>query len=103
MSTKPINALFNGFIGRRMADIELMRNEPVEAPRSVFAGLLQQGVGTRFGQEHGLQHVRNLREFKAQIPVRTYDAFKPWIEASRAGKSDVIWPGKMRKDEIVLT
>lgn len=95
MSTKPINSLFNWFIRRRMADIEATRRAPVEAQRQAFSMLLQQGKRTRFGVEHGLQDVRNFREFKSRVPVRTYDEFKPWIEAARAGESDVIWPGKI--------
>lgn len=96
MSKKPINSLFNWFIRRRMADIELTREAPVEAQRAVFAQLLERGRQTRFGQEHGLGEVRNVREFKRRVPVRTYDEFKPWIEAARGGEENVVWPGKVQ-------
>lgn len=95
MTRNSINSLFNWFIRRRMADIELTRSSPVDAQRAVFAQLLHNGAKTRFGEEHGFQDIRNLREFKARVPVRTYDEFKPWIEAARSGESDVIWPGRI--------
>lgn len=79
-----------------MADIELARRESVAAQQAVFAGLLHHAKDTQFGREHGLKEVNNLREFKRRVPVRTYDEFKPWIDAARAGEMDVIWPGKIQ-------
>ncbi len=89
----PFNFAFNWFIRRRMAQIDLARREPVESQRALMGHLLFQGAKTSFGREHGLQEVRNLRAFKQQVPVRTYDELKPWIEQAIAGQSDVLWPG----------
>lgn len=89
----PINSAFNWFIRRRMAQVELVRNHPVESQRGVFSSLIHHGASTAFGEEHGFSSIRNLREFRAQVPIRDYDGLKPWIERAREGEAGVLWPG----------
>ena len=90
----PLNLTFNWYIRRRMAQIDLARREPVESQRALLAQLLTCGAETAFGREHGLAEARNLRDFKERVPVRPYDALKPWIERAIAGEEDVLWPGR---------
>jgi hypothetical protein len=89
----PFNSAFNWFIRRRMAQIDLVRNHPVESQRSVFSSLMHQGTGTAFGVDHGFSSIRNLREFRAQVPIRDYDGLKSYIERAREGEANVLWPG----------
>ncbi|ATC64126.1 hypothetical protein CMV30_09255 [Nibricoccus aquaticus] len=32
--------------------------------------------------------------FQARVPLRTYEAFIPWIERMKRGEADVLWPGR---------
>lgn len=89
-----LNSAFSWFIRRRMYNIEMVRSMPVDVQRSVFSHLIAHGRQTEFGVEHHFGEITCLRDFQRQVPIRTYDDIKPWIDRSRAGESDVLWPGK---------
>ena len=91
-----LNAAFRWFIRKRMMNIEQVRSRPVELQRHLFNRLLFEGRGTEFGVKHGFNSVRSLREFQKQVPIRTYDQFKPFIERAQEGKRSVLWPGETR-------
>ncbi len=87
------NSAFSWFIRKRMYTIDLVRKQPVDVQRALFASLLHEGRQTSFGREAGFKSIRNWRDFKRIVPIRTYDEFKPWIDRAKAGESDVLWPG----------
>jgi hypothetical protein len=64
------NSAFNWFIRKRMAQINAVRNQPVEMQRTLFAQLMVNGAQTAFGRDHGLSQVKNLRQFQSQVPIR---------------------------------
>jgi hypothetical protein len=88
-----LNSAFSWFIRKRMYSIDLVRKQPVEVQRLLFSNLLHEGRRTQFGQESGFGSIRNWRDFKRTVPIRTYDELKPWIDRAKAGESDVLWPG----------
>jgi hypothetical protein len=90
----PLNSVFRWFIRRRMVNIKMVRAMPVEVQRSVFSNLLTAGRNTSFGKEHGFDSVKKLRDFQRNVPIRSYDEIKPWIDRTRNGESDVLWPGQ---------
>lgn len=61
---------------------------------ATLQALLKAGKSTEFGKEHGLDQVQNYGQFKNAIPIRDYEAFKPWIEKIKAGRHNVLWKGK---------
>ena len=91
-----LNSAFNWFIRKRMVHLDSVRTHPVEMQRSLFGRLIANGKMTQFGAEHGLKDVRNLKEFRRQVPIRTYDEIKPWIDRAREGEPGVLWPGETR-------
>lgn len=91
-----LNSAFRWFIRKRMMNIELVRNRPVELQRQLFSRLLLQGRNTAFGRDHGLDEVRNLRQFRRQVPIRTYDEIKPYIQRAQSGEENVLWPGETK-------
>ncbi|MEO0405179.1 MAG: GH3 auxin-responsive promoter family protein, partial [Bacteroidota bacterium] len=57
---------------------------------------MKEGSLTQFGKEHGLKSNTTYSEFKNQVPVRTYETFKPYIDRSLAGEESVTWPGMVK-------
>ena len=90
------NSTFRWFISKRMTNIEQVRSRPVELQRQLLSRLLAAGRSTAFGKEHGLNKVKNLREFTRNVPIRTYDEFKPYIQRAQSGEDGVLWPGETR-------
>jgi len=92
----PINRLFSSMIRLRMAKINRMLQNPVESQKSVFFDLAHGLKQTKFGEEHGFTKASNtiaLKDFKSQIPIRSYDEIKPWILRAQEGARNVLWEG----------
>ena len=60
----------------------------------VFKNLVTQGEQTAFGRDHDFENINNYRQFKARVPVRDYEALRPYVDRIIAGEEDVLWPGR---------
>ena len=69
---------------------------PVAAQQRTFENLIKQGRQTRFGTDHAFEKINSHADFTRLVPVRDYEALKPYIEQILEGASDVLWPGKPR-------
>lgn len=84
---KPYASLIHGRITKSRATA-------VADQQAVMQYLVKQGSRTAFGIEHKFEDIKNYEDFKAAIPVRDYEAFKPYIEDIKAGKQNVLWKGR---------
>jgi GH3 auxin-responsive promoter len=62
--------------------------------QSIFEYLLKAGAKTDFGKEHGFSDIKTYQDFIRQVPLRDYEAFKPYIEKIKQGKYNVLWKGQ---------
>lgn len=82
-------------IAKKIArNIDRWSAQPIAAQQAVFDQLVGKGAQTAFGQDHGLDKVRNYEAFKAQVPIRDYEDLRPYIDRIKAGEKSVLWPGK---------
>lgn len=49
---------------------------------------------TVFGKDHGFADIKSYDEFKKAVPIRDYEAIKPYIQAIKEGKHNILWKGK---------
>src|SRR6201994_1777405 len=66
----------------------------LEDQENIFKSLVKTGSKTAFGREHHLGTVKTYDEFKAAIPVRDYEQFKPYIDQIKQGKHNILWQGQ---------
>jgi GH3 auxin-responsive promoter len=66
----------------------------VEDQENILKNLLKTGSKTVFGREHHLETVKTYEEFKAAVPLRDYEQFKPYIDQIMQGKHNVLWKGQ---------
>jgi hypothetical protein len=69
----------------------------IQAERSqqkVLKQLIQDAKNTAFGIDHNFKEITDSKTFAKQVPVREYEALKPYIERIKDGESDVLWKGK---------
>jgi hypothetical protein len=66
----------------------------LEDQENILKALLKTGSRTVFGREHHLESVKNYEEFKAAVPIRDYEQFKPYIDQIRQGRHNVLWKGQ---------
>ncbi|GAB4254437.1 MAG: GH3 auxin-responsive promoter family protein [Saprospiraceae bacterium] len=86
--------LLKPFAKRIAKSIERWSAEPLEAQERQFQRIIRKGAGTAFGKEHGLDKVKSYEDFKAAVPIRDYEALRPWVDRIIKGEKDVLWPGK---------
>src|SRR4249920_1442741 len=60
---------------------------------NILKSLLKIGSRTVFGADHQLQDVKTYEEFRAAVPVRDYEQFKPYIDQVKEGKHNILWKG----------
>ncbi len=61
--------------------------------QQVFASLIKTGCKTQFGKDHQFDEIKNHTDYVQRVPVRDYEAFKPYIEKIKEGKHNILWKG----------
>jgi hypothetical protein len=92
MGLKSIGAKW--FARFAMKKRDAWKNQPLETTQSDFKQLIQGGLKTAFGREHDFGSIQTYEDFKDRVPIRNYEAIKPYIERVIDGESNVLWPGK---------
>ncbi|MFZ5970900.1 MAG: GH3 auxin-responsive promoter family protein [Bacteroidota bacterium] len=69
-------------------------SRPGHFQQQVFQSLIQKGKHTLFGKDHGFESIRSHSDFVKQVPIRDYEALKPYVERVLKGEANVLWPGK---------
>ncbi len=69
-------------------------SQPEKTQQKVFRKLITQAKNTSFGKDHHFSNINSYQDFKQQVPVRDYEALRPYVEQILEGKSDVLWKGK---------
>lgn len=73
-----------------------LNNQPGSAQEQVFKNLLKKGQETAFGKAHGYTSIKGPADFRSQVPIRSYEELRPYLDRTIAGERDVMWPGKPR-------
>jgi GH3 auxin-responsive promoter len=69
-------------------------SRPGESQQRVFQSLIQKSKSTLFGKDHGFDSIRSYEDFRKQVPVKDYEALKPYVEKVVHGEANVLWPSK---------
>lgn len=72
----------------------LLGGDPGPCQERLLRRLVRGCANTAFGQEHGFSSLRSAKQYLQRIPPQNYDDLRPSIEAIRAGRRDVLFPGK---------
>jgi hypothetical protein len=74
--------------------INKLRKNAVKFQDQIFNELIKTGIKTAFGQDHQFEKIKTYEDFKKHVPIRDYEALKPYIDRVVAGEENVLWPGK---------
>ncbi|HEX8563965.1 MAG TPA: GH3 auxin-responsive promoter family protein [Flavobacterium sp.] len=69
-------------------------NNPVATQQKIFSKLIKTAAATQFGKDHNFQDIQSYADFAKQVPVRDYEALKPYVDRVVNGELDVLWKGK---------
>ncbi|HUS46930.1 MAG TPA: GH3 auxin-responsive promoter family protein, partial [Phycisphaerae bacterium] len=75
--------------------------------REVQARLLAELIGrhaeTAFGRDHGFDRIRSYEDFKAAVPVGSYETLRPYMQRVLSGETDALLPAGERVLMFSLT
>jgi len=86
-----ISKPFAAYIVRR---INKWKYNAAAAQQKVFQKLISEAADTAFGRDHNFSSINTYADFKQQVPVRDYEALRPYIDRVVAGEPNVMWKGK---------
>jgi phenylacetate-coenzyme A ligase PaaK-like adenylate-forming protein len=69
-------------------------DNPVQTQQNVFKDIIRQAKKTRFGIDHHFDSINTFQDFSKKVPVRDYEALKPYIDRVAQGEENVLWKGK---------
>ena len=69
-------------------------SKPVETQAKVFKDLIRQAKNTAFGKDHDFSSIVSPEDFRRKVPVRDYEALRPYVERIIDGEQNVLWPGR---------
>lgn len=67
---------------------------PIHTQQIVFKELIKKAKDTQFGKDHQFDKINSYEDFFSNVPVRDYEALKPYVDKVVAGNNNVLWPGK---------
>lgn len=68
--------------------------KPIETQQKVFQDLIAEAADTVFGKDHDFKNIANHNDFVKRVPVRDYEALKPYVDRVVEGEKDILWKGK---------
>ena len=82
------------FVARRIrASIINMGKNAVTDQKRIRTQLIQKAKNTAFGKDHNFDKIGSYQDFKNQIPLRSYEGLKTYVERIINGEKNVLWPG----------
>jgi hypothetical protein len=73
---------------------KLWADNPVQTQQNVFKDIIRQAKKTKFGIDHHFDSINTFQDFSKKVPVRDYEALKPYIDRVVQGEENVLWKGK---------
>lgn len=92
MSIKSIAAKL--FAKQIVKKTKIWSAQPVAAQQRVFDHLIAQARHTAFGKDHQFETIKTFADFARQVPIRDYEALKPYVDKVVNGEPDILWKGK---------
>lgn len=87
-----INSIAAWLMKKRMHQVELFMKYPHDVQNEWLLNLVATAKDTEFGNLHDFKSINNYEQFKRNIPVHDYETLKPYIERTRRGEQNLLWP-----------
>ena len=88
------SALAKPFAKRVYKSIQKWASNPIITQQNVFETLISKAKDTQFGKDHDFININTYEDFEKRVPVRDYEALKPYVDRVVAGEEHILWKGK---------
>lgn len=69
-------------------------SQPEATQLKVLQSLMSEAKDTAFGKDHHFDEIHNFSDLKKHVPIRDYEALRPYMDRVVDGEADVVWPGR---------
>lgn len=73
--------------------VDKWKNDAINCQDKTLLKIVGQAKGTQFGKDHQFADIKSYSDFKSKVPVRDYEALKPYFDRLVNGEPDILWPG----------
>ena len=82
------------FAAKITRKINAWAQNPLQTQERVFNTLIKSASQTAFGKDHAFSQIKTHDDFVSRVPIRDYEALRPYVERVINGESDILWSGK---------
>ena len=82
------------FAAKITRKINAWAQNPLQTQERVFNTLIKSASQTAFGKDHAFSQIKTHDDFVSRVPIRDYEALRPYVERVMNGESDILWTGK---------
>lgn len=83
---KPFAVYINKMVRKSMTNA-------LDDQANIFQDIIKSAANTEFGKEHHFDEISSHKDFVERVPIRDYEAFRPYIDRIKEGKQNVLWRG----------
>ena len=65
----------------------------VQIQEEIRKDLVHTARDTVYGRDHDFAGIRSYADFRRQVPIGDYEAFRPYADRIKRGEPDISWPG----------
>ena len=76
--------------------MELFMKYPQEVQEELLRELISTAQNTEMGIRYGFKNIKNYQEFKAEVPLSSYESIASQIERCRNGTQNIFWPSPIK-------
>ena len=69
-------------------------SKPGATQLKVLQSLISDAKHTSFGKDHHFDEIHNFSDLKKHVPIRDYEALRPYLDRVVDGEANVVWPGR---------
>lgn len=92
MAIPLVHSIASWFLKKRIHQMELFMKYPGEVQEELRIQLLDKAKDTEIGKKYDFKSIRSYSDFAERIPITTYEENQEYIERSRRGESNIMWP-----------
>lgn len=91
-----VNSLVSWYLKKRIPFIDRIMLYPHEVQEEQFFKIIQFAELTYFGIKHRFNEIKNIDQFKRNVPITNYEGYKNYIDNILEGKQNITWPSDIK-------
>ena len=85
------NSVASFFLKRRISQIELFKDYPIDVQQEVLRTLVVFSIDTEIGKKFDFKTIKHYNDFKERVPIVAYEDIYKDIERNRKGEQNIFW------------